>query len=281
MSCIRNARNVLDIMLKTRLSAGVDQTYRRRALKTIFVACPCLRLSPDFIEYLKRASNCSALRRPRLPPGRSCRQLLSRAHRFRKDSENYPGGEWFSRISLAATTSAKSGSSAAAFDRDLHCSRSRRTRSNLGNDSRYGCAFPQRRTGLEPLRRAPRGKSAAHANGSRRPHRSISSRKDDGSAEPADLDCRIARALRCMRQCLRRCAYGITRLIRDGLRFDQYLVARVADSAATAVHGGAPSARSQAQFSRSHYEDWCMAAASARQNCPYATSICNPFEVNG
>ena len=87
-------------------------------------------------------------------------------------------------------------------------------------------------------------------------------------------------------QCVRACADahdGVTRLVREGLRFDKYLVATSCRPVPrSAVHGRLPGrARSAAGTRwRSSSKTGASAAACARKNCPYGNINMHPFAVN-
>jgi Fe-S-cluster-containing hydrogenase component 2 len=96
-----------------------------------------------------------------------------------------------------------------------------------------------------------------------------------------DLD----RCTRCD-ECVRACADshdGITRLVRDGLRFDKYLVATSCRSCLDPVCMiGCPVGSIRRNETREIViEDWCIGCELCAKNCPYGNINMHPFEVTG
>src|SRR5437762_12890565 len=94
-----------------------------------------------------------------------------------------------------------------------------------------------------------------------------------------DLD----RCTRCD-QCVKACADahdGITRLIRDGLRFDRYLVATSCRQCRDPLcMVGCPVGAIRRQNSLEVIiEDWCIGCGLCARNCPYGNINLHPFEV--
>jgi Fe-S-cluster-containing dehydrogenase component len=85
--------------------------------------------------------------------------------------------------------------------------------------------------------------------------------------------------------CVRACAEahdGITRLVRDGLRFDKYLVATSCRSCRDPLCMiGCPvsSIRRRADTLEIVIEDWCIGCGLCAQNCPYGNINLHPFTV--
>ncbi|HVT87563.1 MAG TPA: cyclic nucleotide-binding domain-containing protein [Tepidisphaeraceae bacterium] len=95
-----------------------------------------------------------------------------------------------------------------------------------------------------------------------------------------DLD----RCTRCD-ECVRACADshdGVTRLVRDGLRFDKYLVATSCRSCLDPVCMiGCPVGSIGRSDTREIFiEDWCIGCDLCAQNCPYGNINMHPFEVD-
>jgi len=84
--------------------------------------------------------------------------------------------------------------------------------------------------------------------------------------------------------CVNACADahdGITRLIRDGLRFDQYLVATSCRQCRDPLcMVGCPVGSIRRRNSLEVIiEDWCIGCGLCAQNCPYGNINLHPFEV--
>ena len=84
--------------------------------------------------------------------------------------------------------------------------------------------------------------------------------------------------------CVRACADahdGVTRLIRDGLRFDHYLVADILPAvprpacAWSAVRWAIRRRNSLEVI----IEDWCIGCGLCAENCPYGNINLHPFDV--
>jgi Fe-S-cluster-containing hydrogenase component 2 len=84
--------------------------------------------------------------------------------------------------------------------------------------------------------------------------------------------------------CVNACADahdGVTRLIRDGLRFDQYLVATSCRQCRDPLcMVGCPVGSIRRRNSLEVIiEDWCIGCGLCAQNCPYGNINLHPFEV--
>src|SRR2546421_9362620 len=84
--------------------------------------------------------------------------------------------------------------------------------------------------------------------------------------------------------CVNACADahdGITRLVRDGLRFDQYLVATSCRQCRDPLcMVGCPVGSIRRRNSLEVIiEDWCIGCGLCAQNCPYGNINLHPFEV--
>lgn len=94
-----------------------------------------------------------------------------------------------------------------------------------------------------------------------------------------DLD----RCTRCD-ECVRACADshdGVTRLVRDGLRFDKYLVATSCRSCLDPVCmiGCPVGSIGRSETREIFIEDWCIGCELCAENCPYGNINMQPFEV--
>src|SRR6266480_2106406 len=250
-------RNVLDIMLKNKtFRAQLDQTYRRRALENHLRGVPMFAdLSPDFIEHLKESVELQ-----RFAPGQTIALQGDPADSFYlvrigfvKISEHYPGGE----MVLAYL-------SRGDYFRDMVA------------------RFPSVRTGLEAVAAERR---AANQQRMQMVHNvPIDQFLSQGLMEAQSL--LILDLQNCTRcdACVNACADahdGITRLIRDGLRFDQYLVATSCRQCRDPLcMVGCPVGSIRRRNSLEVIiEDWCIGCGLCAQNCPYGNINLHPFEV--
>lgn len=86
--------------------------------------------------------------------------------------------------------------------------------------------------------------------------------------------------------CVRACAEahdGITRLVRDGLRFDKYLVATSCRSCRDplCMIGCPVSSIRRRDSLEIVIEDWCIGCGLCAKNCPYGNINLHPFTVEG
>src|SRR5947207_2804106 len=281
-------RNVLDIMLKNKTFRGqLDQTYRRRALENHLRGVPMFAdLSPDFIEHLKESVELQ-----RFAPGQTIALQGDPADSFYlvrigfvKISENYPGGElvlaylsrgdYFGEIGLLG-----GGVRTAACTALDHLDLVRIS----GEDFRDMVArFPSVRTGLEAVAAERR---AANQQRMQMVHNvPIDQFLWQGLMEAQSL--LILDLQNCTRcdACVNACADahdGITRLIRDGLRFDQYLVATSCRQCRDPLcMVGCPVGSIRRRNSLEVIiEDWCIGCGLCARNCPYGNINLHPFEV--
>ena len=281
-------RNVLDIMLKNKTFRGqLDQTYRRRALENHLRGVPMFAdLSPDFIEHLKESVELQ-----RFAPGQTIALQGDPAGSFYlvrigfvKISENYPGGEmvlaYLSRGDYFGEIGLLGGGVRTATCTALdHVELVRIS----GNDFRDMVArFPSVRTGLEAVAAERR---AANQQRMQMVHDvPIDQFLSQGLMEAQSL--LILDLQNCTRcdACVNACADahdGITRLVRDGLRFDQYLVATSCRQCRDPLcMVGCPVGSIRRRNSLEVIiEDWCIGCGLCAQNCPYGNINLHPFEV--
>ncbi len=96
----------------------------------------------------------------------------------------------------------------------------------------------------------------------------------------------LERCTRCD-ECVRACAdahEGVTRLIRDGLRFDKFLVATSCRSCRDPLcMVGCPvgSIRRHPDSLEIIIEDWCIGCGLCATQCPYGNINMHPFMVDG
>jgi CRP-like cAMP-binding protein/Fe-S-cluster-containing hydrogenase component 2 len=281
-------RNVLDIMLKNKtFRAQLDETYRRRALENHLRGVPMFAdLSPEFIAHLKESVQLQ-----RFAPGQVIVQQGEPADSFYlvrigfvKISENYPGGElvlayvsrgdYFGEIGLLG-----GGVRTATCTALDHVELVRIS----GDDFRDMVArFPGVRTGLEAV--AAERRSANQQRMQMVHSVPIGQFLSQGLMEAQSL--LILDLQNCTRcdACVNACADahdGVTRLVRDGLRFDQYLVATSCRQCRDPLcMVGCPVGSIRRRNSLEVIiEDWCIGCGLCANNCPYGNINLHPFEV--
>src|SRR5262245_13706357 len=281
-------RNVLDIMLKNKtFRAQVDQNYRKRALENHLRGVPMFAdLSPDFIEHLKKSVELL-----RFAPGQVIAKQGDAADSFYlvrigfvKISENYPGGElvlaylsrgdYFGEIGLLGGGVRTATCTALDHVEVVRVS---------GEDFRQMVErFPNVRRGLEAVAEERR---AANAQRMQMTHSvPIDQFLSQGLMEAQSL--LVLDLQKCTRcdACVNACAdahEGVTRLVRDGLRFDQYLVATSCRQCRDPLcMVGCPVGSIRRRNSLEVIiEDWCIGCGLCARNCPYGNINLHPFEV--
>src|SRR5215470_14869883 len=281
-------RNVLDIMMKNKtFKAQVDETYRRRALENHLRGVPMFAdLSADFIEHLKEKVELQ-----RFAPGQVIARQGDAAESFYlvrigfvKISENYPGGElvlaylsrgdYFGEIGLLGGGLRTATCTALDHVEVVRIS---------GDDFRQMVErFPNVRRGLEAVAEERR---AANAQRMQMVHSvPIDQFLSQGLMEAQSL--LILDLENCTRcdACVTACADahdGVTRLVRDGLRFDKYLVATSCRQCRDPLcMVGCPVGSIRRRNSLEVIiEDWCIGCGLCARNCPYGNINLHPFEV--
>jgi CRP-like cAMP-binding protein/Fe-S-cluster-containing dehydrogenase component len=281
-------RNVLDIMMKNKsFRSQVDQNYRRRALENHLRGVPMFAdLAPQFIEHLKESVELQ-----RFAPGQViCSQgdvadsfYLVRIG-FVKVSEKYPGGElvlaylsrgdYFGEIGLlgggvrtATCTALDHVELVRISDIDFHEMIQRFPTVRQGLQRAADERREQNQQRLQMVRSVP-----------------IDQFLSQGLMEAQSL--LILDLQNCTRcdACVNACADahdGITRLVRDGLRFDQYLVATSCRQCRDPLcMVGCPVGSIRRRNSLEVIiEDWCIGCGLCARNCPYGNINLHPFEV--
>jgi CRP-like cAMP-binding protein/Fe-S-cluster-containing dehydrogenase component len=281
-------RNVLDIMLKNKsFRAQVDQNYRQRALENHLRGVPMFtELSDDFIEHLKQ--NVELLR---FAPGQIIARQGDPADSFYlvrigfvKISESYPGGElvlayvsrgdYFGEIGLLGGGTRTATCTALDHVEVVRIS---------GDDFRQMVErFPSVRRGLEAVADERR---SANAQRMQTVHNvPIEQFLSQGLMEAQSL--LVLDLQKCTRcdACVHACADahdGVTRLVRDGLRFDHYLVATSCRQCRDPLcMVGCPVGSIRRRNSLEVIiEDWCIGCGLCARNCPYGNINLHPFEV--
>jgi CRP-like cAMP-binding protein/Fe-S-cluster-containing hydrogenase component 2 len=281
-------RNVLDIMLKNKtFRAQVDQNYRKRALENHLRGVPMFTdLSADFIEHLKESVELL-----RFAPGQMIARQGDAADSFYlvrigfvKISENYPGGElvlaylsrgdYFGEIGLLGGGVRTATCTALDHVEVVRVS---------GDDFRQMVErFPTVRRGLEAVAEERR---SANAQRMQMVHSvPIEQFLSQGLMEAQSL--LVLDLHNCTRcdACVNACADahdGVTRLVRDGLRFDHYLVATSCRQCRDPLcMVGCPVGSIRRRNSLEVIiEDWCIGCGLCARNCPYGNINLHPFEV--
>jgi CRP-like cAMP-binding protein/Fe-S-cluster-containing dehydrogenase component len=281
-------RNVLDIMMKNKtFRAQIDQNYRKRALETHLRGVPMFAdLAPDFIEHLKESVELV-----RYAPGQVIAQQGEAADCFYlvrigfvKISEQYPGGElvlaylsrgdYFGEIGLLGGGMRTATCTALDHVEVVKIS---------GNDFREMVErFPSVRTGLEAV-----AAERHEANAQRLQmvqNVPIEQFLSQGLMEAQSL--LILDLENCTRcdACVDACADahdGITRLVREGLRFENYLVATSCRQCRDPLCMlGCPVGSIRRRNSLEVIiEDWCIGCGLCARNCPYGNINLHPFDV--
>jgi CRP-like cAMP-binding protein len=281
-------RNVLDILLKNKtFRARLGKEYKRRALETHLRGVPMFaELSPEFIERLM--DNVKLMR---LSPGQVIVKQGEPADSFYlvrigfvKVTEKYPGGEMviaylsrgdsFGEIGLLGA-GARTATCTALDHVEL-------VKISAEDFKAMVDQFPGVRRGLEELaaERTRQNEERMAALGTV----SLDAFLSQGLMEAQSLlllD--LERCTRCD-ACVRACADahdGVTRLVREGLRFDQYLVATSCRQCKDPLcMVGCPVGSIRRRNSLEVIiEDWCIGCGLCARNCPYGNINLHPFEV--
>jgi CRP-like cAMP-binding protein/Fe-S-cluster-containing dehydrogenase component len=281
-------RNVLDIMMKNKtFRAEIEQNYRRRALETHLRGVPMFAdLSPDFIEHLKESVELV-----RYAPGQVIARQGEAADSFYlvrigfvKISEEYPGGElvlaylsrgdYFGEIGLLGGGVRTATCTALDHVEVVKIS---------GDDFQQMVErFPKVRAGLEAVAAERR---AANAQRMQMVHSvPIEQFLSQGLMEAQSL--LILDLQKCTRcdACVNACADahdGVTRLVREGLRFENFLVATSCRQCRDPLcMVGCPVGSIRRRNSLEVIiEDWCIGCGLCARNCPYGNINLHPFEV--
>ncbi len=281
-------RNVLDIMMRNKtFRVQLDENYRRRALETHLRGVPMLAgLAPDFIEHLK-----GSVELVRYAPG----QVIARQGEaadcfylvrigFVKISEDYLGGElvlaylsrgdYFGEIGLLGGGVRTATCTALDHVELVKLS---------GDDFREMVGrFPGVRTGLEAVAAE---RQAANAQRMQMVQSlPLDQFLSQGLMEAQSL--LILDLQNCTRcdACVNACADahdGVTRLVREGLRFENFLVATSCRQCRDPLcMVGCPVGAIRRRNSLEVIiEDWCIGCGLCARNCPYGNINLHPFEV--
>lgn len=281
-------RNVLDVMQRNKTFRDqLDRTYRERALSSHLRSVPVLApLTPDFIDHLR-----DRVELLRFAPGQViCTQgepadsfYLVRLG-FVKVSQQRPGGDlvlaylargsYFGEMALLTGTPRIATCSALDHVEVVRVS---------GEDFQLMLdRFPEIRRKLEQT-------AAEHIEQNRLSVTQVGEVSVDRFLNQGLMEAQSLLILdldRCTRcdQCVRACADahdGVSRLVRDGLRFDRYLVATSCRQCRDPLcMVGCPVGSIRRRNSLEVIiEDWCIGCGQCANNCPYGNINMHPFPI--
>jgi CRP-like cAMP-binding protein/Fe-S-cluster-containing dehydrogenase component len=281
-------RNVIDIMLKNKtFRAQIDQNYRRQALEDHLRGVPMFaELSPEFINHLKESVELI-----RYAPGQVVARQGDAADSFYlvrigfvKITEEYPGGELVLAYLSRGDYFGEIGPLGGGF-RTATCTALDHVElvKIPGDDFRQMVkAFPNVRAGLEKV--AGERRAANEQRLKMTEHVPLDQFLSQGLMEAQSL--LILDLQNCTRcdACVNACADahdGVTRLVRDGLRFENYLVATSCRQCRDPLcMVGCPVGAIRRRNSLEVIiEDWCIGCGLCARNCPYGNINLHPFEV--
>jgi Fe-S-cluster-containing hydrogenase component 2/CRP-like cAMP-binding protein len=282
-------RNVLDIIQRNKtLRAEIEQKYRARALQDHLKSVPMFSmLSKEFIDALRekvelvRYSKGDTIVRQ----GELADSFYLVRIGFVRVTEEHPGGDlvlayigrggYFGEIGLLSDEGRRTATVTALDHVEL-------VRIHQEEFSEMVRQFPEVRRNLEQVAR----------------ERSEQNKRRLDTATSVPLDNFLAQGLmeaqsllvldldRCTRcdNCVRACADahdGVTRLIREGLRYDKYLVATSCRQCRDPLcMVGCPVGSIRRRNSLEVViEDWCIGCGLCAKNCPYGNINMHPFEV--
>lgn len=281
-------RNVLDIMQRNKnFRAQLDLSYRQRALESHLRAVPIFaELTDEFIESLRNKVELL-----RFTPGQAiCRQgepadsfYLVRIG-FVKVSQTHPGGEmvlaYLSRGEYFGETGLLKGDVRTATCSALD--HVEVVRISADDFAKMSAEFPQVRQKLEATEQE-------RAKMNRDRLSMVSSTPLDSFLKQGLMEAQSLLLLdldSCTRcdACVRACADahdGVTRLVREGLRFDHYLVATSCRQCLDPLcMVGCPVGSIRRRNSLEVIiEDWCIGCGLCADNCPYGNINMHPFNV--
>jgi CRP-like cAMP-binding protein/Fe-S-cluster-containing dehydrogenase component len=281
-------RNVLDIMHRNRaFRAKTELAYRKRALESHLRGVSIFStVTPEFVAHL-----CDRVELRRYSPGQLICRQGDPAHSFFlvrigfvKVTETHPGGDlvlaYIGRGGFFGEASLLGGgvrtANCIALDH-VEVVRILAEDFNLMIER-----FPEVRRGLEAISQ----------------QRLAENRQRFTRVQTVPVDSFLAQGLmeaqsllvldldRCTRcdQCVQACADahdGVSRLIRDGLRLDHYLVATSCRQCKDPLcmvgcPVGAIRRRNSLEIT---IEDWCIGCGLCANNCPYGNINMHPFQV--
>ncbi len=285
-------RNVLDIMQRNKsLKAQLDANYRKRALEDHLRSVPIFAsLTSEFIDSLRERVELIRYSKGEV----ICRQgdiadafYLIRIG-FVKVSEEHPEGElvlaylsrggYFGEIGLLGAAAGAKGRRIATCTALDHVEV---VRIQAEDFERMMREFPDVRTSLESVALRHQEENRRRVAESSKPLNDFLAQGLMEAQSLLILD--LEKCTRCD-NCVRACADahdGVTRLIREGLRFDKYLVATSCRQCRDPLcMVGCPVGSIRRRNSLEVIiEDWCIGCGLCAKNCPYGNINMHPFEV--
>jgi CRP-like cAMP-binding protein/ferredoxin len=281
-------RNVLDILQRNKnFRAQLDKSYRERALDTHLRAVPVFAdLTDEFIGSLRQKVELL-----RYAPGQViCRQgdeadsfYLVRIG-FVKVTQGHPGGEivlaYLSRGDYFGETGLLHGDVRTATCTALD--HVELVRIGAFDFSRMIEEFPEVRRKLEAVERDRMEQNRERLSLTRSVP--LDNFLKQGLMEAQSLLLLDLESCTRCDACVRACAdahEGITRLVREGLRFDHYLVATSCRQCLDPLcMVGCPVGSIRRRNSLEVIiEDWCIGCGLCAENCPYGNINLHPFNV--
>jgi CRP-like cAMP-binding protein/Fe-S-cluster-containing dehydrogenase component len=281
-------RNVLDIMQRNKnFRAQVDRSYRQRALDSHLRSVPIFsELTDEFIEGLR-----DKVELLRFSPGQIICRQGDRADSFYlvrigfvKVSQAHPGGDmilaYLSRGDYFGETGLLNGDVRTATCSALdHVEVVRISAADFADMNRQ---FPEVRHQLEIVEQERTRMNRERVT-------MLSSTPLDSFLKQGLMEAQSLLLLdldSCTRcdACVRACADahdGVTRLVREGLRFDHYLVATSCRQCLDPLcMVGCPVGSIRRRNSLEVIiEDWCIGCGLCAENCPYGNINMHPFNV--
>jgi CRP-like cAMP-binding protein len=281
-------RNVLDILQRNKtFRAKIEQNYRKRALEGHLRGIPLFSsLTPEFIDYLR-----DRVELRRYSPGQVICRQDEPAHSFFvirigfvKVTQSHQGGDlvlgYIGRSGfigeIALLGAGLRTATCTALDH-VEAIRIRSEEFNLMVEK-----FPEVKRGLEAVAQSRVSENRSRITTVR--NVPVESFLTQGLMEAQSLlVLDLERCTRCD-QCVRACADahdGVTRLIRDGLRLDKYLIAtscRQCRDPLCMVGCPVGSIR-RVNSLEMVIEDWCIGCGLCASNCPYGNINMHPFTV--
>jgi CRP-like cAMP-binding protein/Fe-S-cluster-containing dehydrogenase component/ferredoxin len=281
-------RNVLDILQRNKtFREKLETNYRKRALEDHLRSLPVFAsLTPEFIDHLRERVELK-----RYPPGKVlCREgahsdsfFLVRLG-FVKVSQSHPGGDLvLGYVGRSGVLGEMSLLGAGAYTATCTALDHVEVVRIGADDFRLMIdQFPEVKQGLQEIARQRTEENRARLT-------TIRSAPLDAFLAQGLMDAQSLLVLdleRCTRcdQCVRACADahdGVSRLIRDGLRLDKFLIAtscRQCKDPLCMVGCPVGSIRRKGSLEMV-IEDWCIGCGQCASNCPYGNINMHPFQV--
>ena len=281
-------RNVLDIMQRNKtFREQLERNYKKRALDSHLRSVPVLApLTPDFIEHLRDRVELQRFQPGQVicSQGESADSFYLVRLGFVKVSQHHPGGDivlaylargsYFGEMALLTNTPRMATCTALDHVEVVRVP---------GEDFRLMLErFPEIRKKLEDA-------ATEHMEANRMRVRQVADVPVDQFLHQGLMEAQSLLILdldRCTRcdQCVRACADahdGVSRLIREGLRFDRYLVATSCRQCRDPLcMVGCPVGSIRRRNSLEVIiEDWCIGCGLCANNCPYGNINMHPFPV--